>query len=53
MKHMQAVLYLIRGALVVLMAWCCENKACSSVLDFLYRFNNRVRGAREKRIATV
>ena len=39
----------------VLMAWCSESKACSSILDFLHRLNNRAGSAHahEKRIALV
>ena len=35
------------------MAWCSENKACSSILDFLHQLNIRARSAHERRIAIV
>ena len=37
----------------VLMAWCSENKACSSILYFQHRLTNRAGGAHEKRTAIV
>ena len=62
---MQAVLYFIRLEIggepvellwercAVLMAWCSENEACSSILDFMHRLNYRVGSAHDKRIAIV
>ena len=35
------------------MAWCSDNEACSSILDFLHRLNYRVGSALENRIAIV
>ena len=35
------------------MAWCSENEACSSILDFLHRLNNRAGSAHENKFAIV